>query len=165
MFLRAYPYSQALALPHRKDKQRKPAHVEWYYRYNSTLHLIIIIGVKNRWDIIHPRERFVALPLYDDSNLRDLTIQTGNVQKTSFPFSCPYKRCSQLLDSIDVCFDPPCPHGHQPLLASDSLDWLSRCQSYIKIFKLFPFLRKNFKKSWIFKKTSKEKALKLQSKT
>ena len=80
----------------------------------------------NSRDIIHPRERFVALPLWKDSNLRDLTAQTGNVQKTSFPFGCPYKRCSQPLDSIDVCFDPPCPHSHQPLLASDSLDWLSR---------------------------------------
>ena len=58
-------------------------------------------------DIIHPRERFVALPLCKDSNLRDLTSQTGNVQKTSFPFSCPYKRCTQRQDSIDV-FDPPC---------------------------------------------------------
>ena len=32
----------------------------------------------------------------------------SNVQKTSFPFGCPYKRCAQPLDSIDVCFDPPC---------------------------------------------------------
>ena len=59
-------------------------------------------------DIIHPRERFVALPLYLDSKLRSLTAQTGNVQKTSFPFGCPYKRCAQPPDSIDVCFDPPC---------------------------------------------------------
>jgi len=58
--------------------------------------------------IIHPRERFVALPLWKDSNLRDLTAQTGNVKKTSFPFGCPYKRCSQPPDSIDVYFDPPC---------------------------------------------------------
>ena len=86
----------------------------------------------NSRDIIHPRERFVALPLCKDSNLRDLTSQTGNVQKTSFPFGCPYKRCSQPPDSIDVCFDPPCPHSHQPLLASDSLDWLSRRQNYKK---------------------------------
>ena len=68
----------------------------------------------NSPDIIHPRERFVALPLYDDSNLRDLTIQTGNVQKTSFPFGCPYKRCPQPLDSIDVLT--------RPVLT----DWLSR---------------------------------------
>ena len=31
IFLRAYPRSQAFALPPSKDKQRKPAHVEWYY--------------------------------------------------------------------------------------------------------------------------------------
>ena len=73
-----------------------------------------------RQNIIHPRERFVALSLCTDSNLRDLTTQTDNVQKTSFPFGCPYKRCSQPQDSIDVCFDPPCPHSHQPLLAFDS---------------------------------------------
>ena len=47
-------------------------------------------------------------------------------------FGCPYRRCSQPLDSIDVCFDPPCPHSHQPLLASDNLDWLSRRQNYKK---------------------------------
>jgi len=37
-----------------------------------------------------------------------LTAQAGNVQKTSFPFGCPYKRCPQPPDSIDVYFDPPC---------------------------------------------------------
>ena len=31
LFLRAYPCSQALALPLCKDKQRKPAHAERYY--------------------------------------------------------------------------------------------------------------------------------------
>ena len=60
-----------------------------------------MIATNNR-DIIHPRERFVALPLWKDSNLRDLTAQTGNVQKTSFPIGCPYKWYSQPLDSIDV---------------------------------------------------------------
>ena len=63
----------------------------------------------NGQDIIHPRERFVALPLCKESNLRDLTSQTGNVQKTSFPFGCPYKRCAQPPDSINDNFDPPCP--------------------------------------------------------
>ena len=100
----------------------------------------------NSRDIIHPRERFVALPLCKDSNLRDLTSQTGNVQKTSFSIGCPYKRCSQPLDSINVCFDPPCPYRHRPLLASDSLDWLCQRQSYTKISKSFPFLRKTSKK-------------------
>ena len=33
---------------------------------------------------IHPRERFVASPLYTDSNLRDLIEQTGNVRKRPF---------------------------------------------------------------------------------
>ena len=31
LFFRAYPYTQALALPLPKDKQRKPAHAERYY--------------------------------------------------------------------------------------------------------------------------------------
>ena len=106
----------------------------------------------NSRDIIHPRERFVALPLCKDSNLRDLTSQTGNVQKTSFPFGCPYKRCSQPLDSIDVCFDPPCPHSHQPLLASDSLDWLSRWQNYEKNSRKSSFLIKIFEKFALLKK-------------
>ena len=106
----------------------------------------------NSRDIIHPRERFVALPLWKDSNLRDLTAQTGNVQKTSFPFGCPYKRCSQPLDSIDVCFDPPCPHSHQPLLASDNLDWLSRWQNYKKNSRKSSFLIKIFKKIAFLKK-------------
>jgi len=59
-----------------------------------------------RLDIIHPRERLVALPLYMDSNLRDLSIQTGNVQKTSFSFGRPYKWCTQPLDSICVLTRP-----------------------------------------------------------
>ena len=106
----------------------------------------------NSRDIIHPRERFVALPLCKDSNLRDLTSQTSNVQKTSFPFGCPYKRCSQPPDSIDVCFDPPCPHSHQPLLASDSLDWLSRRQNYKKKSRKSSFLIKIFEKFSLLKK-------------
>ena len=40
--------------------------------------------VTNDRDIIHPHERFVALPLWKDSNLRDLTAQTGNVRKRPF---------------------------------------------------------------------------------
>ena len=103
-------------------------------------------------NIIHPRKRFVALPLWKDSNLRDLTAQTGNVQKTSFPFGCPYKWCPQPLDSIDVCFDPPCPHSHQPLLASDNLDWLSRLQNYKKNSRKISFLIKIFEKFGLFKK-------------
>jgi len=106
----------------------------------------------NSQDIIHPRERFVALPLCKDSNLRDLTSQTGNVQKTSFPFGCPYKRYPQPLDSIDVCFDPPCPHSHQPLLASDNLDWLSRLQNYEKNSRKSSFLIKIFEKFVLLKK-------------
>ena len=35
LFLRAYPCSQAFALPPSKDKQRKPAHAKWNY----TLHV------------------------------------------------------------------------------------------------------------------------------
>ena len=73
MFLRAYPCSQAFALPLSKDKQRKSAHAEWYYRYNLPLHLLI--GATNHWDIIHPRRRSVALHLYLDSKLRSLTAQ------------------------------------------------------------------------------------------
>ena len=105
----------------------------------------------NTRNIIHPRERFVALSLCTDSNLRDLTTQTDNVQKTSFPFGCSYKWCSQPQDSIDVCFDPPCPHSHQPLLASDNLDWLSRRQNYEKKSRKISFFYKNLRKICIIK--------------
>jgi hypothetical protein len=40
-----------------------------------------------RRDIIHPRERFVALPLCKDSSLRSLNLQTGNVRKRPFPLA------------------------------------------------------------------------------
>jgi hypothetical protein len=38
------------------------------------------------------------------------------------------------------------------MLASDNLDWLSRLQKDTKKSKCFSFLRKNFKKNWMFKK-------------
>jgi len=86
--------------------QPTPSDIIWFsidvYHHDTMI-------ATNSWDIIHPRKRFVALPLCTVSKLRSLNTQTGNVQKTSFPFGCPYKRCSQPLDSIDVCFDPPNP--------------------------------------------------------
>ena len=51
---------------------------------------------------IHPRERFVALPLYEDPKLRSLKLQLGNVLKTSFrdwPYNWPE------VSSIDVNFN------------------------------------------------------------
>ena len=101
-FLRAYPITQALALPLGKDKQRKarPRRVIYtnplrpdnprriYTKTHSTkgeLHLINIYKGRGRWEYnIHPRERFVASPLQVDSNLRDLILQTGNVRKRPF---------------------------------------------------------------------------------
>lgn len=53
------------------------------------------------YDIIHPRERFVALPLYMDSKLRSLIAQTGNVLKTSFPLGRYYSCFSDL--GIPLC--------------------------------------------------------------
>ena len=41
-FLRAYPYIQAFALPLSKDKQRKPAHAEWYYTIRRIRYTLII---------------------------------------------------------------------------------------------------------------------------
>ena len=73
LFLCAYPYFQAFALPRFKDKQRKPAHAEWLYLL----------------DIIHPRRRFAALPLWNDSKLRSLKVQTVTFWKRPFPFGKP----------------------------------------------------------------------------
>ncbi len=39
----------------------------------------------NHWDIIHPRRRFVALPLYDDPNLLSLSLQTVTFRIRPFP--------------------------------------------------------------------------------
>ena len=85
----------------------------------------------NSRDIIHPRERFVALPLWNDSKLRSLKVQTGNVQKTSFPFDCPYKRCSQPPDSIDVFFDPPC-HYVTVLVGAKIRNIIQFCQIFVQ---------------------------------
>ena len=84
----------------------------------------------NSWDIIHPRERFVALSLCTDSNLRDLTTQTGNVQKTPFPFGLPYKWHRWPPDSIDVKYDPPLSFLPQSLYNQGCMDWHSLLQIY-----------------------------------
>ena len=98
----------------------KPAHVERHiltHYIHATLYVYIprytppmgsytlLIYIRNE-DVgeykIHPRERFVASPLYTDSNLRDLIEQTGNVLKTSFrdwPYNWPE------VSSIDVNFN------------------------------------------------------------
>lgn len=99
LFLRAYPYFQAFALPRFKDKQHKPAHAEWYYMMN----------------IIHPRRRFVALPLWNESNLRSLKVQTVTFWKRLFSLQ-PYPRTSSarrkewlLSRRIPLrLFGPPC---------------------------------------------------------
>ena len=56
--LLAHPCSQAFALPQLKDKQRsQPTPSD----YINNMPYIIIYSY--RWDIIHPRKRFVALSL------------------------------------------------------------------------------------------------------
>ena len=89
----------------------KPAHAEWYTNplrpdhprriYTKThstrgeLHLIYIYkGIQDVGNetFTHADVFLVALPLYQDSNLRDLSEQTGNVSKTSFrdwPYNWP----------------------------------------------------------------------------
>ena len=87
LFFRAYPSSQAFALPLLKDKQHKPAHAEWYYTivYNT---------------------------LYADASLHYLCekIQSCEVwlhrqitlENVFSPFGCPYKRSAQPQDSIKI---------------------------------------------------------------
>ena len=57
LFLRAYPRTQAFALPFRKNKQRKPAHAEQYYIIMT--HSIVMRRYGQ--DIIHPRRRFSCI--------------------------------------------------------------------------------------------------------
>ena len=160
-FLRAYPITQALALPLGKDKQPKicprqviytnplrpdnPRHI--YTKTNSTrgeLHLIYIYKERGRGEYeIHPRERLVASPLFQVSKLRSLNKQTGNVLKTSFwdwPYNWPE------VSSIDVKYYAP-----------PTLGRTFRCKfTYIFLITKY-FLGKNHiltKKSWFIDKNS-----------
>ena len=88
-------------MPPSKDKQRKacPRRVNIYTHYDlnfpnihirrnthfERVHLIIYIKESDVGDIkITHANVSVALPLYEDSNLRDLILQTGNVRKRPF---------------------------------------------------------------------------------
>ena len=109
--------------PLEKISNVKPAHAERYIQTHYALTVpdiyipkhtspkgsyTLLIYIRNE-DVgeyeIHPRERFiVAPPLYTDSNLLDLILQTGNVLKTSFrdwPYNWPE------VSSIDVKFYVP----------------------------------------------------------
>ena len=92
--------------------------------------------------IIHPRERFVALPLCEKSKLRSLSSQTGNVQKTSFPFSLPYKRYRRPQDSIDVISTRPCPFCPSHCMTKAAWTGLVSCK-FTKFF-LIIYIRWNF---------------------
>ena len=96
--LRAYPNYQALALPLGKDKQRKPAHARWYIhilplthfthwaiymkrhsscRWSTPYYIYKGSFVRHRWHINHLNaDASVASPLYLDSKLRSLILQT-----------------------------------------------------------------------------------------
>ena len=80
-----------------------PRQVILYVRhYCYTLLYIALVG-----NIIHPRRRFVALPLWEVSNLRDLRSQNSNVRKRLFEV-CP---TNGLVTSFHQCLDPPAPTG------------------------------------------------------
>ena len=54
----------------------------------------------------------------------------SNVQKTSFPFSLPYKWHRWPPESIDVKFDPPLSFLPQSLYNQGYMDWHSLLQIY-----------------------------------
>ena len=62
----------------------------------------------NHWYIIYPRGRFSCITPVLRFKFAKFDCTDSNVQKTSFSFGWPYKRCTQPLDSIDVSIDPPC---------------------------------------------------------
>lgn len=71
-----HPCVQAFALPLSKDKQRNlPTPSDYIYIYS-----LYIIIYSSRLDIINPRRRSVALPLWRVSKLRSLNTQNDNVQ-------------------------------------------------------------------------------------
>jgi len=58
------------------------------YMYNHNLTNII----RYRWNIIYPRRRFVALPLWKESKLRSLNLQIVTFWKRLFPLAKPPSR-------------------------------------------------------------------------
>ena len=108
LFLRAYPRSQALALPLLKDKQRKPAHAEWHYiiRHRHCYQQNTLIA-RNKPGYNTPTRTLRCITSVRRFKFARFDYTDSNVQKTSFPFGCPDKRCIQPQDSIDVCCDPP----------------------------------------------------------
>ncbi len=70
----------------------------------------------NHWDIIHPRRRFVALPLYDDSNLLSLSLQTVTFRKRPFPSAV-------LINGVLSLWIPS-----MSLTRPAIIGWLSRCK-------------------------------------
>ena len=92
---------------------------------------------------------FTLLFIYAQFHFAKHKPTTRNVQKTSFPFGCPYKRESQPLDSIDVCFDPPCS------LSSSAIAGLRLLGTGLVSYKIT-------KKNWITKSFGKKVAKKLK---
>ena len=78
-------------------------------------------------DIMHPRKRFVALPLCTVSSVRSLNAQNSNVRKR-LSRSRPYNWFSRLRFLL-MSFDPPCSFvpAQRAVL---TMDWLSQLQMY-----------------------------------
>lgn len=112
-FFRAYPCSQALALPSPKDKQHKPAHAKRLY---ELLLYIINIIYSIGWNIIHPRKRLCCITAVGKFKFARFDYTDSNVRKRLFPFGCPYKRSVQPQDSIKFLTRPA------------TKGWLGRCK-------------------------------------
>ena len=85
-FFRAYPSSQAFALPLRKDKQRKPAHAKETICPTPILHTHEKMGVQLVQGYNPLTQTFsVALPLYLMSKLLSLTTQTVTLENALKP--------------------------------------------------------------------------------
>ena len=117
LFLRAYPSVQAFALPLLKDKQRKPAHAKWYYKNNSTLHLIINNRGNEPLAYNTPTQTPRCITPVRRIKVAKFEHTDSNVRKRPFR-DVPYKRRSSLF--------------HRCLWPALSIkDWLSQRQSYL----------------------------------
>lgn len=131
LFLRAYPWFSGFRIApiSRISNASQPTPSDIIKFSVDVNHQSIKIAT-NSWDIIHPRERSVALPLWYGFKVAKFEKpQTGNVRKRPFPSACPTNgivglQIPSMLNTTRPCPFCPCHFWLR------RLDWLSLLQIY-----------------------------------
>lgn len=133
LFLRAYPRSQALALPLLKDKQRKPAHAEWNYiiRHRHCYQQNTLIA-RNKPRYNTPTRTLRCITSVRRFKFARFDYTDSNVLKTSFSLWLPWQTVYSAAGFHWCLLWPAQPSNHRPLLSSDGTNWLCRLQKYKK---------------------------------